>query len=97
MENKKKIYDNVKKINNKSNNLNKNTKNNEINDEKIISKRVFNPDKQEDMNLLITKEILNDMINRIEYNFEDLKYLRRYLRSRIEEIIETNNLLDEDL
>ena len=64
---------------------------------KTIPKRIFNPNKEEDTNLLITKEMLLDMVNRIEYNYENTTYLRKYLKARIEEIIDTNDLLDNDL
>ena len=96
LENKRKILQqlNDTKSNNKQQKSNKNTDNKS---DKIITKRKFNPNDADDTNLLITKEILLDMINRIEYNYENKKYLKRYIRSRIEEIIETNNLLDEDL
>jgi hypothetical protein len=62
---------------------------------KIVTKRKFNPNKDDDTNLLITKEILVDMINRIEYNYETVAYLKKYIKARLEEIIDTNNLLDE--
>ena len=62
-----------------------------------IEPRKFNPSSEEDTNLLITKEILLDMMNRIEYNYESTQYLKKYLKHRLEEIIDTNNLLkDED-
>lgn len=93
IENKKKILNRVKKINQK----NKNNITEKNSQDKIIKKRLFNPNKEEDTNMLITKEILLDMSNRIDYDYENMKYLKRYLRSRIEEIIETNNLLDEEL
>ena len=63
---------------------------------KKIEKRKFNPSNQDDTNLMITKEMLSDMINRIEYKYEDTPYLKKYLRHRIEDIIETNDLLDDD-
>ena len=36
------------------------------------------------------------MINRINYNFESNKYLKKYIKHRIEEIVELNKLLDND-
>lgn len=61
-----------------------------------IDVRKFDPSKEEDTNLLITKEILQDMNNRINYNFESSKYLKKYLKHRIEEIVDMNKLLDDD-
>ena len=56
----------------------------------------FDPTNEEDTNLLITKEVLQDMINRIDYKFETNIYLKKYLKHRIEEIVELNKLLYED-
>ena len=36
------------------------------------------------------------MINRIDYNFESSKYLKKYLKHRIEEMVDLNKLLDDD-
>lgn len=101
IENKKKILD-MEKQKNKSEKLSNNNSelyksSNMSNISKTIEKRVFNPSKEEDTNLLLTKEILIDMVNRIEYNYENNNYLKKYIKSRIEEIIDTNNLLDENL
>jgi hypothetical protein len=60
-----------------------------------IGRRVFNPMNAEDTNLLITKEILEDMINRIEYDYEPVAYLRGYLKGRIEELITTNDFITD--
>ena len=61
-----------------------------------IEIRALDPSNEEDTNLLITKEILNDMLNRIEYNYESNKYLRKYIKHRIEEIIDLNKLTDDE-
>jgi len=61
-----------------------------------IEIRALDPSNEEDTNLLITKEILQDMLNRIEYNYESNKYLRKYIKHRIEEIIEINKLADDE-
>ena len=105
LENQKIILNNEQKIN-KSNfsNISNNSKRNNSNtnkksskeDFKTVEPRKFNPGKEEDTNLLITKEILTDMINRTEYNYESTKYLKKYLKHRIEEIVEMNKLLDDD-
>jgi hypothetical protein len=94
LENKKKILD-IEKLKNKKDKSK--TSSSDSNSSKIIEKRVFNPNQEDDTNLLLTKEILLDMVNRIEYNYENTNYLRKYIKSRVEEIIDTNNLLDEDL
>ena len=84
-----------------------NNKTNVINSKKIkpkmkphsdltIMKRKFNINEETDKNLLNTREICTDIINRINYEYEDGDYLRKYIGSRVEEIIEINKLLDED-
>jgi Ca2+/Na+ antiporter len=61
-----------------------------------IEIRALDPSNEDDTNLLITKEILQDMLNRIEYNYESNKYLRKYIKHRIEEIIDLNKLADDE-
>ena len=61
----------------------------------MLKERDFDPSNEEDTNFLITKEILQDMINRIDYNFESNEYLKQYLKHRLEEIVEINKLLDD--
>ena len=58
--------------------------------------RALDPSNEDDTNLLITKEILHDMLNRIEYNYESNKYLRKYIKHRVEEIIDINKLTDDE-
>ena len=82
------------KSSNKSSN--KSSKNNRKEEFQTIDVRKFDPSNEEDTNFLITKEILQDMINRINYNFESNKYLKKYIKHRIEEIVELNKLLDND-
>ena len=36
------------------------------------------------------------MINRIDYEYEDFNYLKKYISSRIEEIVELLDLLEDD-
>ena len=107
IENKNIILKNAQQMNNnnKSNNKNSKSKSNFKNTNssskskenfKTVDKRKFDPSKEEDTNLLITKEILTDMINRIEYNYESNKYLKKYIKHRIEEIVDMNKLLEED-
>jgi len=61
-----------------------------------VEPRALDPSNEDDTNLLITKEILQDMINRIEYNYETNKYLRKYIKHRIEEIIDLNKFAEDD-
>jgi hypothetical protein len=106
LEEKKKMFTNLKKNNKneKSNNKSTNKSNNKTNKSKdrkrenfqTIKPRKFDPTNEEDTNLLITKEILNDMNNRIEYNYETNEYLKKYLKHRIEEMVNINKLLDND-
>lgn len=59
-----------------------------------IKKRTFNLQNDEDTNLINTREICKDIINRINYQYEDVNYLKKYISSRIEEIVDLNNLLE---
>ena len=104
LENKQMIYENEKK-NNKMNSSKKNSnsgsnskssKHSGKEEFQTIEIRAFDPSSEEDTNLIITKEILQDMLNRIKYNFESNKYLKKYLKHRIEEIVDINKLVDED-
>lgn len=65
-------------------------------DFQTVKHRVFDPSNEEDTNLLITKEILQDMHNRIEFNYESNKYLKKYIKHRVEEIVDLNKLLDDE-
>lgn len=97
LENKHKILEN-EKTNRKSNTSNSKNTNNKTKKESFqtIEKRKFDPSSEEDTNLLITKEIFQDMINRVEYNYETTPYLKKYIKHRIEEVIDINNLLKDD-
>lgn len=59
-----------------------------------IKKRIFDLQNDEDTNLINTREICKDIINRINYQYEDANYLKKYISSRIEEIVDLNNLLE---
>jgi len=80
----------------KSNGSKSNGSNGSKEDFQTIKHRVFDPSNEEDTNLLITKEILQDMHNRIEFNYENNKYLKKYIKHRVEEIVELNKLLDDE-
>ncbi len=61
-----------------------------------IKKREFNLNKQEDKNLLYTKETLKEIVNRINYEYEDIEYLKKYIGNKFEEIIDLLDLLKDD-
>lgn len=61
-----------------------------------IQKRIFDIETKEGKNLLNTREICKDIINRINYEYEDADYLKKYIASRVEEIVDINNLLDDE-
>lgn len=79
----------------KSNDNNSNSNRNKE-DFQTVKPRTFDPSNEEDTNLLITKEILQDMHNRIEFNYESNKYLKKYIKHRVEEIVDLNKLLDDE-
>tara|TARA_B100000902_G_scaffold303698_1_gene291863 strand:- start:637 stop:1377 length:741 start_codon:yes stop_codon:yes gene_type:complete len=87
-----KIKNQFKNNNSNSKKKNKKQKNSEI----IIPKRKFDIEEQEDKNLLNTKQICHDIINRITFKYEDKPYLKKYIATRVEEMVDINNLLDED-
>jgi hypothetical protein len=62
---------------------------------KAILKRKFDPTNEEDSNLLLTMEACSEIKDRISYNYENKEYLKRYIRDKLEEIIELLNLVDE--
>lgn len=75
---------------------NKSSSSNGREDFQTVKHRIFDPSNEEDTNLLITKEILQDMHNRIEFNYESNKYLKKYIKHRVEEIVDLNKLLDDE-
>lgn len=75
---------------------NDNNSNRNKEDFQTVKPRTFDPSNEEDTNLLITKEILQDMHNRIEFNYESNKYLKKYIKHRVEEIVDLNKLLDDE-
>lgn len=79
-------------FNNTDNQTNKKNSSNELS----ISRRTFDLDDKSDKNIIKTREICKDIINRINYEYEDNDYLLKYISSRIEEIIDINNLLDTE-
>ena len=63
---------------------------------RAIQQRKFNPASQEDMNLLETMEICEEVRDRIKYNYEDTKYLKRYIKEKLEEIVDLLDLVDNN-
>lgn len=86
---KNEILDKIKTLKKNNQNVSSSSKNLEI------PKRKFNLDNDEDMNLLNTREICKDIINRINFKYEDNDYLKKYIGTRIEEIVDLNGLLNE--
>jgi hypothetical protein len=63
---------------------------------KTVEQRKFNPADNDDMNLLMTMEICDDIKNRIKYVYEDTGYLKKYIREKIEEIVDMLDLVPAD-
>lgn len=63
---------------------------------RAIQPRKFNPASQEDMNLLETMEICEEVRDRIKYNYEDTKYLKRYIKEKLEEVVDLLDLVDDN-
>lgn len=65
-------------------------------DFKEIELRRFDPTSEEDMNLLLTMEHCSDIQNRIKYIYEDNKYLKKYIREKLEDIVDLLDLVPSD-
>lgn len=63
---------------------------------KPIPMRKFNPAEKEDTDLLMVMDHCKDISNRIKYEYEDNKYLKKYIRDKLEDIIDTLDLVEED-
>jgi len=61
-----------------------------------IELRRFDPTNEEDMNLLLTMEHCADIQNRIKYVYEDNKYLKKYIREKLEDIVDLLDLVPAD-
>ena len=85
-----------KLIEEKFNKTIKNTKNTKRKENISIKKRNFNLNNQEHKNLLYTKEVLREIVNRINYEYEDIDYLKRYIGNKFEEIIDLLDLLKDE-
>lgn len=68
----------------------------ELDSARAIQQRKFNPASQLDMNLLETMEICEDVRDRIKYNYEDTKYLKRYIKEKLEEVVDLLDLVEND-
>ena len=88
---KKENFDNTDSFENE-----KNKKNRRIENYKTIAKRKFNPNDETDANLLISKEIFKDLLNRITYEYESNELLKKYIEHRLEEIIDLNKFINSD-
>lgn len=63
---------------------------------KEIELRRFDPTNEDDMNLLLTMEHCADIQNRIKYVYEDNKYLKKYIRDKLEDIVDLLDLVPDD-
>jgi hypothetical protein len=63
---------------------------------KEIELRRFDPTSEDDMNLLLTMEHCADIQNRIKYVYEDNKYLKKYIRDKLEDIVDLLDLIPDD-
>lgn len=63
---------------------------------KTVELRKFNPADNDDMNLLMTMEICDDIKNRIKYVYEDTGYLKKYIREKLEEIVDMLDLVPDN-
>lgn len=68
----------------------------ELDGARAVQQRKFNPASQLDMNLLETMEICEDVRDRIKYNYEDTKYLKRYIKEKLEEVVDLLDLVEND-
>jgi hypothetical protein len=64
--------------------------------EKTIKRRKFDFTNKEDKSLIYSREVLKEVVNRINYEFEDKEYLKKYIGSKFEEIIDLLGLLEDD-
>ena len=76
------------------NNTNTNSKSPNNSNKLEIPKRKFDLDKRDDKVLIYSKEVLKDIINRINYEFDDRDYLKKYIGNKFEEIIDLLGLLE---
>jgi hypothetical protein len=60
--------------------------------QETVKFRKFDPNDEFDNNLLLTKEICDDIKKRITYEYETIPYLKRYISSRLQEIIDLLDL-----
>ena len=61
-----------------------------------IERRKFDLNNKDDKILVYSKEVLKDVVNRIDYEYEDREYLKKYIGSKFEEIIDLLGLLNDD-
>ena len=65
-------------------------------DFKPIPQRKFNPADKEDTDLLMVMDHFKDISNRIKYEYEDNRYLKKYIKDKLEDIIDTLDLVDDN-
>jgi hypothetical protein len=91
----KESFNNTGKDNNP---MTHNKKHSNKNKEKFqsIPMRKFNPANKDDTNLLLVMEHCKDIQNRIEYEYEDITYLKKYIKDKLEKIIDLLELVDDE-
>jgi hypothetical protein len=65
-------------------------------DFKPIPQRKFNPAEKEDTDLLMVMDHCKDISNRIKYEYEDSRYLKKYIKDKLGDIIEVLDLVDDE-
>jgi hypothetical protein len=63
---------------------------------KPIPMRKFNPADKEDTDLLMVMEHCKDITNRIKYEYEDTRYLKKYIKDKLGDIIELLDLVEDE-
>lgn len=61
-----------------------------------IAMRKFNPANKDDTNLLLVMEHCKDIQTRIEYEYEDITYLKKYIKDKLEKIIDLLDLVEDE-
>lgn len=89
------IYENKKRQNKKKEKFG-NTSNKSREKFKSVPLRKFNPANKDDTNLLLVMEHCGDIKNRIEYEFEDITYLKKYIKDKLEKIIDLLDLVEDE-
>jgi len=96
LKHKEKAENNMLKLEVKKNKKSESFENTSKENFKPIPMRKFNPADKEDTDLLLVMDYCKDISNRIKYEYENTRYLKKYIKDKIEEIIDTLDLIEED-